>query len=241
MSHTPSRFTHGVTTVAKSDPLGMFGMPDPTKWHTFFDDFDRFVAADWTITTVEAGAGSATEALTDADGGVLLITNDAADNDSDEFQKVGESFLLEAGKQAFFKARFKVSDATQSDFLIGLAVTDTTLLGAVDGDGVTDGIFFSKEDGDANLDISVQKNTTTGQNRATAIATVVSDTYLVVAWYYDGKGNLQYYVDGVHKGTLDASSTYLPDTELTVSFALMNGEAVAKTMSLDYIFVAKER
>lgn len=232
---SPARFAGGVTTVRATDPLGQYGLPDPTKWHVFFDDFDRYNAADWTITTTEAGAGSATEALTDADGGVLLVTNDAADNDADFFQKVGESFLLEAGKRAFFKARFKVSDATQSDFVVGLQVTDTTPL------AVSDGIWFQKDDGDTNLDVYCGKSSGAGTASAAAIATVADDTYLTVAWYYDGKGSLAYYVDGAQKGTLDASATYLPDTELTISFGIQNGEAVAKTMSLDYIFAAKER
>lgn len=231
----PTRFAGGVTNVRVTDPLGMFGMPDPTTWHVFFDDFDTFAAADWTITTTEAGAGSATEALTDVDGGALLVTNDAADDDADFFQKVGESFLLASGKRAFFKARFKVSDATQSDFVMGLQITDTTPL------AVSDGIWFQKDDGDANLDVHCGKSSGAGTNSATAIATVVSDTFLTVAWYYDGKSSLLYYVDGAHKGTLDASSTYLPDTELTISFGLQNGEAVAKTMTVDYIFAAKER
>lgn len=233
---TPSRFKNGINNVAVSDPLGQFGMLDPTKWITYFNDFHEYVAGHWTVT--EVGTGS--RALTDVNGGALLITNAAADNDRNELQKVGEGFLLAAGKKAFFKARFKVSDATQSDFLIGLAVTDTTLQGSVDGDGVTDGIFFNKDDGDTQLDVQVQKDTTTGQNRATNIATVGTD-FLTVAWYYDGKGSVAYYVDDVHKGTLDASSTYLPDTELTVSLAIMNGEAAAKTMTVDYLFAALER
>ena len=36
-------------------------------------------------------------------------------------------------------------------------------------------------------------------------------------------------------------TNYLPDTTTTVSFALQNGEAVAKTMTVDYLFTAKER
>lgn len=232
-----TNFPNGISTNRKGNPMANFGMPDPTKWHVFFDDFDNYVAADWTVTEV----GVATQALTDGNGGLLLITNAAADNDSSESQKVGESFLLAAGKKAFFKARFKVSDATQSDFLIGLAVTDTTLQGAISGAGVTDGIFFNKDDGDALLDVQCQKDATTGQTRGVGIATVVDDTFLTVGWYYDGAGNVQYFVDDVHKGTLDGSSTYLPDTELTVSFAMQNGVAVAKTMTLDYIFAAMER
>lgn len=234
---TPTRFINGVATVPKTNPLGMFGLPDPTEWHVYFNDFDTYVAGDWTVTAVGAG----TQALTDIDGGGLLLTNAAADNDSIELQKVGESFLLAAGKRAFFKARLKVSDATQSDFLIGLAVTDTTLQGAVSGAGVTDGIFFNKDDGDALLDVQCQKNATTGQTRGVGIATVVADTFLTVAWAYDGVNEVKYFVNNVHLGTLDASSTYLPDTDLTVSVAVQNGEAVAKTMTVDYIFAALER
>lgn len=228
----PTRFPHGVTTVRKTAPLGNYGLPDPTGWHVFFDDFDRFAAAEWTITTTEAGAGSASEALTDADGGVLLITNDAADNDNDFFQKVGESFLFATGKKLFFKARFAVSDATQSDFVMGLQITDTSPL------AVSDGVYFIKDDGDANLDFVVIKNSTA--TTATAVATASDATYHELAFYYDGRNAIEYFVDGAHKGT--SVTTNLPDDEvLTVSFGIQNGEAVAKTMSVDYIFVAKER
>ena len=69
----------------------------------------------------------------------------ATDNDSDEFQWAGgsggviESFKYEAAKGLYFKTRFKVSDATQSDFAVGLIITDTAFI-----DGTTDGIFFRK-------------------------------------------------------------------------------------------------
>lgn len=232
---TPTRFPSGVSTADKSDPLGDLVLPDQTSAHVFFDDFDHFVAADWTITTTELGTGNATEALGDEDGGVLVVTNAAGDNDLDFFNKVGESFLMAAGKKAWFKARFKVDDATQSDFVMGLQITDTTML------AVTDGIFFQKDDGDANLDVYCRKDATTGSTSAAAIHTVVDDTYLEVAWYYDGKSAVKYYVDGAHLGTLDGSSTYLPDTELTIAFGLQNGEAVAKVMTVDYILAAKER
>lgn len=229
---TTTKFPNGVSTANKNEPLAEYGLLDVTKFHTYFNDFDTYVAGDWTITTVEAGAGNATEALTDADGGVLLITNDDADNDSDFFNKVGESFLMETGKEAFFKARFKVSDATQSDFVIGMQITDTTPLDA------TDGIYFQKDDGDANLDFYVEKDGTASS--ATAIASVTDDTYITVAFYYNGIDAVEYYVDGVKAGSL--AVTNLPDDEeLTISFGIQNGEAVAKTMSIDYIFVAKKR
>lgn len=233
-----SRLTKGLSTVPASNPLGQFGMPDPTKYHTFFDDFDRYVAGDWTVTVVGT---TPTAALTAVDGGALLLTVSAADNDSIQLQKATAGFTLAAGHQAWFKARFKVSDATQSDFVIGLNVVDTTLMGAVDGAGNTDGIFFSKDDGDALLDVQCQKNATTGQTRAAAIATVVDDTFMTVGLYYDGVSELAYYVNDVQIGHLDASSSFLPDTILTPSFGIMNGEAVAKTMTVDYLFASMAR
>lgn len=223
-----SRLPNGVSVAAKSAPMGEFILPqDMSKAHVFADDFDLYTAADWTVTEV----GVATQALADEDGGVLLVTNAALDNDSSFSQKVGESFLFASGKKAWFDCRFKVSDATQSDVVIGLQITDTTPL------DVSDGVFFRKDDGDANIDFVVEKD-----NVATeAVAgTLVDDTYIRLSFFYDGKSAIKYFVDGSHVGTSAVAN--LPDDEvLTVSFGVQNGEAVAKTMSLDYIMAAKER
>lgn len=227
-----TRFPSGMTNAANGTVLGNMGQLDPTKFITWFDDFHAYTAGDWTITTVEAGAGSATEATSNVLGGVLVLTNDAADNDADFLQWKSEPFLPTAGKRLFFKARFKVSDATQSDFVMGLQITDTTPL------DVTDGIFFQKDDGDALLDFHVEKDNTA--TSATAIATVVADTYLTVGFEYDGVGKVYYYVNDAVLGAL--ATTNLPDDEaLTISFGIQNGEAVAKVMSVDYIFAAQER
>lgn len=227
---SPTRFTSGVTNADPQSTMGQYGLPDPASWHTYMNDFDTYVAGDWTVTSV----GSATRALTSGDGGILLLTNAAADDDSTFLDKVGASFLMESGKKAFFKARFKLSDVTQSDFVIGLQVTDTTPL------DVTDGIYFLKTDGAATLAVICRKDATTGSTTATA-ATLVDDTYVTVGWYYNGKDSVAYFVNDVQIGTLDGTSTYLPDTTLTVSFGLQNGEAVAKTASIDYILAAKAR
>lgn len=226
----PTRFPVGVTNSASGTNTGMYGLPDPSSWHQYFDDFDTYTAGQWTITAVGAG----TTALTDIDGGAILLTNAAADDDSRFHQKVGESFLMTAGKPAIFKARFKVSDATQSDLVIGLQVTDTTPLDA------TDGIYFIKADGSTSLSAVCRKNATTGSTSLTA-ATLANDTFVTVGWYYDGKASVAVFVDDAQVGTLDGSSTYLPDTELTVSFGIQNGEAVAKTMTVDFILASESR
>jgi len=230
---TPTRFTSGVGTAKKNTNTGFYGMPDPTKWITYFNDFTEYVAGDWTITTTEAGSGAATEALASTSaGGLLLITNDDADNDLDFFNLKTEAFKFVAGKKTFFKARFAVSDATQSDFVMGLQITDTTIL------AVSDGVYFMKDDGDASLDFHVEKDGS--DTTASAIATVSDATMLVAGFYYDGKSAIEYYVDDVKLGT--SVTTNLPDDEeLAVSFGIQNGAAAAKTMTVDYIFVSQER
>ena len=225
---TPARFPFGVTNSPVTSPFGQYGVPFPAAWHTYFNDFDHYTAAQWTVTL----AGAGTQALTDEDGGVILLTNAAADDNSVFVQKVGESFKFVLGKKLIFAARLKVSDATQSDFVMGLQITDTTPL------AVSDGVFFQKDDGDAFLDFHVEKNGTASD--ATALATIVSDTYLEVAFYFNGKDEVQYFTNGIQRGTLPLTNL-VDDEELTVSYGVQNGEAVAKTMNVDYIFAAKER
>lgn len=226
-----TRFPNGVTNSSDIAFFADMGQLDPTKFHTYFDDFDYFTAGDWTITTTEAGAGDATEALTDGDGGLLLITNDAADDDNDFLQKKGESFKFVAGKRLWFKTRFKVSDATQSDLVIGLQITDTTPL------AVTDGVYFLKADGSTTVNCLVTKNST---STTTAAATLASDTFITLGFYYDGASTIQIWADDLVAAT-SVTTNLVDDEELTISFGIQNGEAVAKTLTIDYILAVKER
>lgn len=228
----PTRFPYGgISNNLPTETLAQYGLPDPTKWHTYFNDFDVYAAGDWTITET----GSGTRALAEGGGGLLLITNAAADNDANFFQLVKGGFLLSSTKKALFRIGFKVSDATQSDIVAGLYVIDTTPL------SVTDGIFFQKDDGDAQIDVYVRKNATTGNINTNNVGTLVDDTFINLGWYYDGGTTALFFINNAVVARLDASSTYLPDTTLAVSFGIQNGEGVAKTMTMDYVFAAVER
>ena len=88
------------------------------------------------------------------------------------------------------------------------------------------------------LCLVVNKNGTA--TTKTGVATLVADTFVDLAFYYNGVDAIEYAVNGVKVGT--AVVTNLPDDEdLTITFGIQNGEAVAKTMTIDYIFVSKER
>lgn len=225
---TTSRYPDGISTEDVETTLGDYIGPNPFKAHQYFTDFDEYISGNWTVTETQAGA---TQALADADGGVLLLTNSAADDDLVALQKVGESFLLELGKESWFAAKFKVSDSTQSDVVMGLQITDTTPL------AVTDGVYFRKDDADQTLQLVVVKDST---ETVTDVIEMADDTYVEVGFHYDGIDKITAF--SANTGVAKSVTTNLPDDEeLTVSFAVQNGEAVAKIMSIDYIFAAKAR
>jgi len=223
-----TRFPNGVTNVGEDSLFAAMGQLAPTKFHTYMEDFDYYAAADWTVTETQAGA---TQALTNGDGGLLLLTNSAADDDLNALQKVGASFAFAAGKKLWFEARFKVSDATQSDFVMGLQGTDTTPL------DTSDGVFFLKADGSTSVSLVVEASNTA--TTTSSVATVANDTFVRLGFWYDGDAAVYYFVNGALGGK--SVTTNLPTADLRVSFGIQNGEAVAKTMTIDYVFVAKER
>ena len=228
-----THFTSGVTNVGTDSTLGKLKAPAPHKYHTYFNDFDTYLASDWTITTTEDGTGSATEALADGDGGLLLVTNAAGDNDHDFFQLVKEGYKYEAGKQLAFHMRFKTNDATQTDIVAGLQLTDTSPL------DVTDGIFFLKADGAATISFIVEKNST--QSTLTLPNSLADDTFMTLGFVYDPKDQkFHVFQNDVLAGTV-VSTNAPDDEELTVSFGIQNGAAAAKTLTVDYIGASKER
>lgn len=228
---TPSRFPNGVGTTSRNDALNMLGMPDPTKYHVFFDDFNDFDGNMWTETAVSEGTGTSAVTVLDADGGQIRITTAANEDDGLWQEWDSELFKVEAGKKMWIKTRFQVGDAIQSDLIVGLHSTSTTPLAA------THRFAFVSEDGSASVFFNVDDNTTDADS--SSVATLADDTYIVLAAYYDGKGNIELYADNVKITTMTGVS--VPSGELAVGFGYLNGAAGAETTDFDYILVVKER
>ena len=228
-----THFTSGVTNVTADSTFGKVKAPDPTKYHMYHNDFDTYLASDWTITTTEGGSGNASEALGDGDGGLLVITNDDADDDNDFLQLVKEGFKYEAGKQLAFKARFKTSDADASDVVMGLQLTDTSPL------DVTDGIFLLLTDGSTTLQFIVEKDGT--QSTLDLSTAMADDTFMSVGFVYTpADQKFHVYQNNVEVGTV-VNTNAPDDEELTVSFGIQNGAAAAKVLTVDYVTAMKER
>lgn len=206
--------------------------PDVIK---YIEDFNRSnsPSADTitgaTVTLVEAGAGETTVAYADVVGGVLRISADANDNDGANVQLTPEMFKLAAGFAWWSLAvRMKISEATQSDFFVGLSVTTTDALA-----GVTDSIGFRKVDGSTAVSVVVEKDST--ETTATAVASVGTG-YRIYELVHDGS-TLEAFVDGVSVGTV--ATTNLPnDEELKVVVQALAGAAAASlVVDIDYIRV----
>lgn len=182
-----------------------------------------------TTTLVETGAGETTLGLVaGANGGELLITTDAADNDGANIQWNGECFSFASAWPAYFGIRFKASEATQSDFLVGLCITDTDLLG-----GLSDGIYFRKVDGATGISFVLEKNS--AETEIASVHTFAADTYLVLEFAYDGT-NVTAYVNGNQVAQVAAANAnFCNDEFLTPSLHFLTGAAAAITCNVDWI------
>jgi len=215
-----------------------------SKTHRFENDFDQWIPATatssatgqgWILTIIDTDTdGGASQAIEDGAGGILALTVDDNASDSVNLQLNGETFKLASGKPLYFESRFAVNCAAIANptVVVGLCIKDTTLAG-----GVSDGVFFIKDNGDANLDFVCEKNST--ETKADTGTDLVDDTFVTVAFYFDGAGNVTYYVDG---SEVETHSTNIPDDEeLTISFAQLNGEANANVLRIDYVKAVQVR
>ena len=226
---TPTRWPNGANDANSRSQHYNWPVMDPARYTTYFDDFVKFTAADWTITKV----GTGTTALSTATlpGGNLVITNSAAAPDSVYLDAVGPSFKYTSGKRLLFKARLKVDDATLAGIVMGLQETDTTPA------DVNNGIFFIKTAAATSL-----VGTTEASNVQSTVAagTVVADTFFTCGWVYEPRAAVvMYYFNDVAVGSTPL--TNMPTVVMTPSFGVLNGSAVARVMTVDYILASLER
>lgn len=245
----PTALPAGVTD--RGDRSVWQNMPflDPTRFYVFFDDFNKYAAGDWTVTETQ---GAATQATIAGAGGWLALVNSAADNDVNQLQNLFATTAFTDGKILAMKCRFKVSDATQTDIIVGLNAVDASPIQSV----TSDGINFLKADDAAT--ILFQVGIASAYTQSAALFTLADDTFYTVGMYCSGKAfvkpsdGLTYYSFLLYGGTdndpafisrLDVLNTGVPlaATLMCPTLTLQAGEAVAKTLTVDYLLIAKER
>jgi hypothetical protein len=179
---------------------------------------------EFTLTAVEAGAGTSTAVLSD---NTLLLTTAGNENDGPSIQLKGEAFDLASNNYTYFGIKLQASEASESDFLVGLCITDTALLG-----GVSDGVYFECLDGSTDINFVLEKNSTETTS-ASAVGTFADATDIILEFVFDGT-----YVDAWVDGTLQTrlAVTNIPDDEqLTPSIEFLTGAASAETMTVKWL------
>lgn len=263
MSNNTGPFAYNADDNFKNQVLAGYQLGDVGPRAEYFNDFvvsQDFAIGDWVITVIEAGSGDAAQLLSVSEiGGAIVFTNDDADADSQQLQasnglgSVIEIWDLSTTKKVWMTTRFKISEALDSAALIGVCITDTSLIA-----GMTDGLYFRKADADNTLQAVAEKDSV---ESTVDIVEMVDDTYVEVGMLYTAgdKTIVEVYLRNVVSEGVPISkerareskerwskvgelTTNLPDDEaLALSMALTNGQAVADTMTIDYLQVAQER
>ena len=218
----------GIGNVPQNHPAAGLPMPFPMLGHQYLNDFDTYTAGEWTVTETQAGA---TQALADADGGILVLTNTTGGTDINAIQLANETFTFTSGKALYFESRLKVSNATLAAFAVGLQAANATPL------TVANGVVFTKPAAAAIINL-VAAIASTRTTQATG-GSVVADTYTTLAFWYDGESSIYYAQDGVLLGSI--ANTNMPTTELAISVGLQNGSGAAHVLSCDYLYAWKAR
>lgn len=210
----------------------------PTRSGYFVDfntdeDANQFVS-----TTAASGTFSVLDTLQHGFGRISGAAT--TDNSGSELQYDAANVALATSKHTRFTARLKVSDATQSDLVVGLAVLDTSLFASAPSSA----IWFRKDDDDAYLDAVIRSGSSEVAS-STGVYTLADDTTVtlsidVAMTSTSNKGTVTFYVNGTSVATITNSS--LPSSIMAGTVAFISGNASGtKTCDIDYIGVDQDR
>lgn len=236
----------GFSALPRTDPLADLDVGNPRKWAIFFEDFlayDIGQAAGNPYTFTATGGVDTIVGPT----GVLNIIPTNTDNNLGQLQLTEAPFQTNS-KRMYFEARWKLKlgssgTVAANELYVGLASeqTGTNFMNsggtAMEAD---DTIGFVKYDTVTTLEVIQSENNTgslVNSTTATGLHTVVDDTYMTTAFYFDGT-NTRFYVDSTLVATL---TTNVATSILTPTMYIKLGEGVANELHVDYFLVASER
>jgi hypothetical protein len=237
-----TRFKGGLINASDSGIFSDLYIPERiTKMHEYPQDFDQFIAADWTL-TLNAG----TAALAAGDGGLLLLTTVASNFVS--VQKTPTHYVLQKGFRSWFQARLNVDNILGAVIAGLINVTAAPFTPA----NITDGIYFLT-DGTGALSGIVAVG---GVKTTVALGSLlVGGSLATLSWYYDGgvyaaapNGRIIFEVKGAGvsvsaRGSvvLPAGTTFPAATNLTTTVGVSATTAAVRTLSVDLLYPIKDR
>lgn len=234
----PARFLSGISTAAFGTVFGNLPLPDETDICVDFEDFNQYVAADWTVTntTSHYTIGLVAASSTIPAGGVigLVAGGSTANTDVAAIQSTPLNFYFTSGQQVWFAAHVRCANASNEAFMTGIGASAAALT-------PTDGIYFSKAAGAATVDFIVRASSTS--TTASSVTTLAASTNTTLGFYYNGKDAVDVFVNGV-KVYSQTTLTNMPYSTAMAEFLAIKASATAPTSAAyysDYLFAAQER
>lgn len=232
-----TRFPNGLCDGEPDGAYSNFAGLRPARYIQFWDDFLTYIAGNWVLTETAAGS---TEVIVTGDGGILAITNvsaGATDEASIQWSGGGAAvvpqFTFDATKDMAIHARFKVSDVINTAFVIGLAIADTTPVASLPANG----IFFNKVAASANLLANLRAS---AASQTVTVGAMVNDTYVTVGFVYTAAtGYWQAFMGTTLIGSILAPTS--PSVAVAPTIGLLNASTTAHVLSIDYMFVLRQR
>jgi hypothetical protein len=222
-----TNFDNGVTNRNAADLFGSMGQLDPTKFHSFMDDFDLFTAPGG-YTAPSTGSVVPVGSL----GASISIQTGAVDTNVAIIRAESLGYIIQASQRVYFRARIDMDDVIDADGIVGLA----------DGAAIEpdDGLFFLKPDGVDTVDLVVRSGASEIA-RVSAIATMSAGVPLSLEFYWDGIDRVYYGSEGTPLGFLDLAGLTLPSGLIGPTVGSRTGNSSTTTMTVDYLFAAQER
>ena len=188
--------------------------------------------AGWTVTAV----GASTLVMGDVLGGQLQLTTSAVEDQGIQMITDGEIFLPAALNDIWFEAQVSGNDVTEVDWFLGLCTTDTTIIAS----NPADVIGFWTHDGDANLDFEVSATAGAGAPVDT-LTDLANATAIRIGFHVNGLTNVTPHINGVANATAtSAVVANIPAVEMTLAFAILAGEGVAKNLNLVWFRIVQQ-
>jgi hypothetical protein len=242
MNPNVTRWPNGFTNAVEGSMLGDLKTPRRTTYFEYFEDFAVFEPTEFVVTETQAGA---TQALAPGAGGLLLLTNTALAPDIVSLQFAGGTgavrplFLWEATKDLIFAARLSVDDALLATFAVGLAIADTSPIASLPANAM----LVTKA---AATNLPVGHVVSGGVDKAapqvSSVGVVSAAMFEIGIQYCAANGIWNYFFNGTSLGTTRfAAPVTGPAALMAPTFAIGNGSAAARSMTIDWLYAAKER
>ena len=240
----------GFSPLGQSHPLAELDLTNPLKWSMWMEDFNGYDITQaiggnpWTFTQtncVDTILGPT---------GVLTLTLGGADNDLGEMQLAESPFALAASKRLYMQMRFNLGLAASgtiaaNELFLGLAteVTGTNFMNS-GGTALTADNALGIVKYDAIGTMGSVMRASDVESTDGGILTPADGVWATVGIYYTGT-QARFYVgtaadgsDGKLMSTLTGND---PTAVMTPTLFVKAGEAKANILSVDYIFIARER